>query len=276
MNSISYENIIAQSGLSSTGVFEFKTNFFPEGDHLYRIHLSKNNDPPASLIIGGNDHNHIFLIAGRNSKVEIETLPGNRLFNDLIIVGYDPNKGLQEVKAITAILDSLDYEGFSVNREFIRNATYNELRKYADTSSNSLVAIYAIYQTDFKVDYLKNEGYYKTVLKKWRSEKSDYYNVFRKQLYERSNLGWVVIFIIGSGVVILVNLLLYSRKIKRRLSPLTELTIQERKVFLLLKEGKSNKEIAEECAVSVSTVKSHVNSIFSKLRINSRKEIINV
>jgi len=50
--------------------------------------------------------------------------------------------------------------------------------------------------------------------------------------------------------------------------------VQERKVYALLREGYSNKEIAGDLAVSVSTVKTHVNNIFSKLGVTSRKEIL--
>lgn len=66
------------------------------------------------------------------------------------------------------------------------------------------------------------------------------------------------------------------RRKNKHKNPLSDLTIQERKVFVLLNEGKTNKEIAEECSVSLSTVKSHVSNIFSKLGISSRKEIMNI
>ncbi|MCX6223390.1 MAG: helix-turn-helix transcriptional regulator, partial [Bacteroidia bacterium] len=52
------------------------------------------------------------------------------------------------------------------------------------------------------------------------------------------------------------------------------LTVQERKIFSLLKDGRSNKEISEECGISLSTVKSHVNNIYSKLNISSRTDVM--
>ncbi|MBW6496876.1 MAG: helix-turn-helix transcriptional regulator [Bacteroidales bacterium] len=55
-----------------------------------------------------------------------------------------------------------------------------------------------------------------------------------------------------------------------------DLTVQERKVFSMIMEGKTNKEISESLMVSLSTVKSHVNSIYSKLEINSRKDALNL
>ena len=45
------------------------------------------------------------------------------------------------------------------------------------------------------------------------------------------------------------------------------LSVQERKIYTLLKEGKSNKEISEELNIGLSTVKSHASNIYSKLKI---------
>ena len=50
----------------------------------------------------------------------------------------------------------------------------------------------------------------------------------------------------------------------------------ELRVLEYVAGGMSNKEIAEEFSVSVSTVKSHVNSIFSKLGVNSRRDIMDI
>ncbi|MDX1406677.1 MAG: helix-turn-helix transcriptional regulator, partial [Saprospiraceae bacterium] len=51
------------------------------------------------------------------------------------------------------------------------------------------------------------------------------------------------------------------------------LSVQERKVFELLASGRSNKEISSELNIGVSTVKSHVHRIYTKLGINSRREV---
>ncbi|HEX9441681.1 MAG TPA: LuxR C-terminal-related transcriptional regulator, partial [Roseiflexaceae bacterium] len=49
--------------------------------------------------------------------------------------------------------------------------------------------------------------------------------------------------------------------------PLSE---REREVLRLIAEGKSNTEIAQELVIGVSTVKTHINHIFSKLNATSR------
>ena len=276
LNTIAYEDIIEQSILSESGQFEFNTEFLPKEVHLYRIHLSKIGDPSASLIIGGKDQNHFFLFAERDAAIVAESYSGENLFNNLTFYGYAPNQALFELNTFVNLLDSLDYLVNPINRKFIREAVYNNLREYADTCSNPLVSLYAIYQTNFESDYLVNPAYYGKYLKKWSTEQSDYFNVFRKYLDAESASNWVYVVAIIIGIVVIILIMLAWRRWNNPKNPLSDLTIQERKVFMLLREGKTNKEVAEECNVSLSTVKSHVSNIFSKLAIGSRKEIMNI
>ena len=53
---------------------------------------------------------------------------------------------------------------------------------------------------------------------------------------------------------------------------LAELTSQERKILLLVAEGKTNKEIAVEVFLSDKTVKNYVSSILSKLNLQRRAQ----
>lgn len=53
---------------------------------------------------------------------------------------------------------------------------------------------------------------------------------------------------------------------------LSELTAQERRILLLVAEGKTNKEIAGEVFLSDKTVKNYVSSILSKLNLQRRTQ----
>jgi len=53
---------------------------------------------------------------------------------------------------------------------------------------------------------------------------------------------------------------------------LAELTSQERKILLLVADGKTNKEIAAEVFLSDKTVKNYVSSILSKLNLQRRAQ----
>ena len=53
---------------------------------------------------------------------------------------------------------------------------------------------------------------------------------------------------------------------------LQQLTVQEKKVLVLVSEGKTNKEIAESIFLSEKTVRNYVSSILAKLNLANRTE----
>ena|ERR1700744_2455550 len=57
-------------------------------------------------------------------------------------------------------------------------------------------------------------------------------------------------------------------------NPLDELTSKEVKILGLIGQGLSNKEIAALNFVEISTVKTHINNIYTKLNVSNRKAAI--
>lgn len=55
-----------------------------------------------------------------------------------------------------------------------------------------------------------------------------------------------------------------------------DITEREKEVALLIKSGKSNKEIADELFISIHTVKIHVSNIYKKLELRKRADLINL
>ena len=53
---------------------------------------------------------------------------------------------------------------------------------------------------------------------------------------------------------------------------LADLTAQERKILLLVADGKTNKEIANNLDLSEKTVKNHVRNIFHNLQVYDRTQ----
>lgn len=51
-----------------------------------------------------------------------------------------------------------------------------------------------------------------------------------------------------------------------------DLTNREKEVLLLIAEGKSNQEIADELFITLKTVKTHVSNILSKLEVEDRTQ----
>jgi len=56
--------------------------------------------------------------------------------------------------------------------------------------------------------------------------------------------------------------------------PHEELTSREMEILLLMAEGKSNQEIADELFIALKTVKTHVSNILSKLNVQDRTQAV--
>jgi DNA-binding CsgD family transcriptional regulator len=278
LNKMSNEMILEKANIDNTGRFSFSTQFLPQEDNLYRFHISKKSDPPASLIIGGKEENHFFLIANNHSTIQIIDTGALEFLRDVIIDGYYPNQMIHQVDEIATYLDSTSFNGSQVKIELIRNAIFGKLRSFADTCSNPLVCLYALYKSKFENNYPINQQYYIKLLSKWKNDRSSYFTEFRKKIPPSQKNRSLVPFLIGMAGLFLGFFICfaYSKLYNKNQNPLRDLSVQERKIFSLIMEGKSNKEISDTLTIGLSTVKSHVNSIYSKLGINSRKDVLNL
>ncbi|MGM9902891.1 LuxR family DNA-binding response regulator [Enterococcus sp. 10A9_DIV0425] len=63
-------------------------------------------------------------------------------------------------------------------------------------------------------------------------------------------------------------------KMSRRNEPILheELTNRENEILMLISEGKSNQEIADELFITLKTVKTHVSNILAKLEVEDRTQ----
>ncbi len=190
MYTMSNNMIIEKANIDSTGHFSFHTGYLPAQDKLYRIHISKKGDPPASLIIGEKEENHLFVIANNKSNVIIHDTSDNTFLNDVKVSGYYPNKLFQRVTEMTSYKDTLQADGSALKNEFIKNAVYEKLRMFADTCSHPIVSLYALYQSKFESNYSENQQFYKDYLEDWDHEKSSYFKAFRDSLSLRLVNGW--------------------------------------------------------------------------------------
>jgi len=277
MNSMKNEMIIDRAPIDFMGNFNLSTRYLPDDDHLFRIHVSRRNDPPASLTIGGKDENHVFFIAKRNSIILLNDSGTDYFLKDIIVSGYYPNINFKEINEISGYVDSAGLVSSAIKVDLIKNAVDEKLRFYADTCGNSLVSLYALYRSRFEKNYSVNQQFYSKFLKKWKNEKSGYFVQFRMKIPETKNEGRLLGFL-GGGAGFIVGFfacLAFFKFLKKDTNPIRNLSVQERKIFALIMEGKSNKEISDSLIIGLSTVKSHVNNIYAKLGINSRKDALN-
>lgn len=64
----------------------------------------------------------------------------------------------------------------------------------------------------------------------------------------------------------------YRHEVEEEFRLYEELTSREKEVLLLIAQGKSNQEIADECFITLKTVKTHVSNILSKLQVEDRTQ----
>ncbi|MCL4141185.1 UNVERIFIED_CONTAM: hypothetical protein GTU68_003419 [Idotea baltica] len=70
----------------------------------------------------------------------------------------------------------------------------------------------------------------------------------------------------------LIGFLIFAYSYRKK-EPIPSLSKQETTIRDLILKGKSNKEIAQELFISLSTVKTHITNIYQKLNISNREEL---
>lgn len=289
LNTASYDFLVYEAAIDSAGYFDMSGMIIPEGDRIYRLHIVKKGDPVSTIIIGGQDENFIHFTMNENSNIEIlsnENQPG---FHNCLIKGGETNSELQYLFGLQKELQTPPALPSKQNREILKMQIIKKYEEMADTSSFSIIKLMAIHLLLESTDKPDIE-----LMEKTKSRLSDtsspYYRAFVNQLdflkYQSekpgfSNPAWLKW--LGMIALIIILALFYWIKVRKSATVKSEpkkdltgtLSIQEKRVFDLLKTGASNKEISSELNIEVSTVKSHVNKVFSRLGVKSRKEIVN-
>ncbi|MGB3590197.1 MAG: helix-turn-helix transcriptional regulator [Nonlabens sp.] len=279
---VSNELFFNKATIDSTGSFSLALDSLPETWSLVRLHVVKKGVTPNSLVIGSNDENFFFLVARKSSQIKLDVPLGLPVFSDRQVVGAPYMKTFDQIKKLVRYPGSIDYSSSLIERQFIEEVVDEKLKTIADSTHNPLVALYALHKTDYRKDAEVDEQFYSNFSSRWNSEQSPYFKEFITDLgygYEtetNANVNWVIagISLVSLAIIILLSVVSYRRR--NRKPGLELLSIQERKIFTYLREGMTNKEIAAACNVETTTVKSHVSSIYSKLEVKSRKEVINL
>lgn len=295
------EQIISKAKTDSSGYFSFSGNQLDNTHRIYRIHVDNCNDEDLDKNhFNGHcdDSKEIIFIAKNNDTISLPFSFDKEMFCDI--------KSNNLKTTVFTKVDSLKEEMKFAFKEFRSEANrklnnkkwFKTLQDYGMRLDEPLAELY-IYnflsdrRNDFHAFYLedlKTNRYYDDLLNRLveRYPNSTYTKQFKSELMSdkfiltedsnNSNFNWY--YIIWSLLFLSVALNIYfftsNHKRKKELIALDNLTKQEQNILNLLREDKSNKEIAEALFVSISTIKTHVNNIFKKLKVQSREEIKNL
>jgi DNA-binding CsgD family transcriptional regulator len=278
--------IIARAVLNSLGYFEIKTDFLPEETRLYRLHLTKKGDVPASIIIGGKSENFLFFLANKSTDMELISTSKEPPFRYVQYKNSIENSLFQQLSDDVNHSDSLMNESTEAKRAFLRQDLDRRLSKAIDTLSNPMISLYAVYLSDMEYS---NPSQLESYLRKWKHQNTPYFEVLRsRHPMESSSRFQIWFWIILVLLITSVSVFVWNRKKRiwtlnastnmdastKTPDALNALSVQERKILELLKTGASNQEIADKFSIEVSTVKSHVSRILSKMKVKSRKELL--
>ena len=275
--------LIAETELDSSGNFSFDALELPNENLVYRIHGILKGDPVSTIFIGGNHQNHIHFIYHPKTNAFIDYDQAGNYFVGLREKNLKVNQELEELYANIKEYHNKRSET-SAQRASDLKVFESKLKKIADSSSYGVISLWAIHLLDIKNSYSIHRPWLLKFIEEEGST-SPYFAALKEQVLalealnfpDGSNTGflpWVLMFGIVLSLILGYFYFLGSSKDSNKKPDLGKLTVQERKVFEMIVSGKSNKEISHELHVELSTVKSHVNSIFSKLAVDSRATLI--
>lgn len=283
MTTASYEFLIGQASIDSLGNFEFEIEGLPDGEYLYRLHVCKKQDPISTIILGGRDENFVHFIMRPESRLEFIQSNGNALFQNISVEGEQANYTLHQLIRMSRKRHSGGGLSSDQAKVIARKRLINSYQQYADTSSSQLVRLFAFELLNRIAEPESVSDLYKSlVLELEATTDSTPYQLqffrdyaFLDQRNGLASINWLwLILPLGLGA------LLFLRNRKKHIEPSDPrpeekklLSRREQIVYELLKKGKTNKEIAQELHIEVSTVKSHVNKIYSKLGFKNRTQI---
>lgn len=287
--------IIKTADIDENGDFILSGSNLPSEKRFYRLYLIKevNSEFDACHYFEGEDHNFVHIILDNNSEIEIEPFLNTLApFGEYNISGNKENQLMRTLSDIVFPSFYFYKIKFPNERQFEEVEFQRNLKHFADTCSNPLVALAAVNNTDIEHFFDDNKTFYFDFLNRLKKElpKSGYTQNFEKKLnylagYQPSESSG---FKILSACLFLALLfaVYYIWNLKARLQQLKSdsvkisnpvkvapsLTKKEEEILEFIKTGKSNKEIASALFIELSTVKTHINKIYSKLGIKNRKE----
>ncbi len=292
--------IVDIAPIDADGNFVFRGNQLPDENRFYRLYLMKeqNTDYDACLYVGGDDHNFVHIILNNDTQLAI-TADSTYYspFGNYQIQGDRNNHLMRELSRIVFPSFYFYQIKFPTELRLSEERLFNDLLNFADTCQSPIVALAAMNNTDMDEYFALHRNSYLYFGERLKREMpNDTYtkNYLRKLKFytaeedEAGIPGWVWLVMGLQSLLILVLGIGLVRQRREKSVVIEEdaiasleetnndglLTAKEQEILDLIQQGKSNKEIAGQLYIEISTVKTHINKIYTKLGVKSRKEVL--
>ena len=273
-NSVSDASIIKTKKINSDGTFVFSGTELPEKKGFYRIRYTEVEEGVSISFIDRNYVNFIFSnhdTIGINNITFISETSDNQLLADYIIQDIEFKKALSQT----------DKE---LNASMLEKKHKKSCLKEIENSDNGLTNLFKLHSSGISIE--ENQEVFEKVQYELKSTeiRPEYHHSISLLIhthnynYINKKTNWLIKVLAGSVFAnILLLFLFINRKSKtEKPNPVgsRDLTNKERQVLQLIKNHKTNKEIALDLHVSEATIKTHINNIYRKLNVKSRKDAI--
>ncbi len=287
--------VVNVATIDPDGHFVLEGNNLPKEAQFYRLYVVKeeHSEFNACLFVGGEEHNFVHLILNNDSHIEVKAASATYApFGDYTIIGDKDNELMRSLSKLVYPSYYFYEIKFPSELKFSQDKLNRDLFNFADTCTSTLASLAAINNTDYDAYFATQLAQYSSFKKELASKLPDHpytKDYTRKLRYyggDFDNVATSVYKWISMLLGILVLGLMYWIYLLKQTQvgkvPIVQtivledfqLTNQEIKILESIKEGKANKEIASDLFVELSTVKSHINKLYAKLKVTNRREAI--
>lgn len=291
------DQIVQKSEVDSLGHFSFEGNNLNVQNRIYRIHLDGCSDNTGSNHFLGrcNNSKNVLFIANNKDTVSFPTS-----FEDqslCTISSTNPKSGL--LLEIDGLKEHMAYDFAQYPSEASKKLNldkwFQTLHNFGKEANEPLAELYIYdFLSDkrnetfrFYLEDLTTNDYYDNLSERLSNTypQAEFTHQYQAEISTDEDLAsfsrpksskWNRTIIALLAVSLLGNFLFFLGKRKKDSTSklLEKLTPQEQKIVNLILQNKTNKEIASELFVSVSTIKTHINNLYKKLDVTSRDEML--
>lgn len=294
------EDILQDIQIASDGTFRFHGDFLEKENRIYKIHIDNCSESVSDYkhLLNHCEHSReVVFIANNTDQIYFPVNPLSQILCDVNQSTNPLSSSIIQLEELEeSLLAKLQFSKNDFQRQTIYKTYFKSLQEYSLTFNEPLVELYAyyMYAKESSMGYpyyltdLKKNAYYDGLLDRLEEyyphtvytelytnklAKDRYPFVKNKQtIFETFTYILIGLLLLSFGVIYGLVKKLKNKEVGRKVNYKQVLTQQEQKVFELMPTH-SNKDIANALFISLSTVKTHINNIYSKLSISSRKEI---
>lgn len=287
-DAVSSEMIIKGVELDSSGYFRFSGDEISDRLGFYRVHFALKDRTAVALYSYPENRKHINFLLTNHDSIFLDIRSASFMLNNTTVESsISSNKLVMDLAIkIDSFLFIRDHAQSEKHNDLmtqkIDGFAQNEMRKREDGMLNLLTLATS------QIPYDGNENWYNKVVKELNSPglQKSYLQSLRNfvgskdygrlQLVSRRNTRLLLASVLLNVVLVFLLVLWYVKRQKHPESspPKESLTLKEIEVLNLIGAHKTNKEIAQALFVSDATIKTHINNIYRKTGVKSRKEAL--